>query len=396
MFNKEKKRSSLHNYALIAVFWLGLLTTACGEAPSPTPAPVSTPVPTQIKIMPIGQPTIAPGSAPVVTGLFDSIPTNRPVGNTPTPFPVQTTTAASANPPTTKIMPIGQPTMVIDSTPAALGVAEPVLKATGFDAANAKALLDELTQQIGARVYAQESERKAANWVENKFRSWGYTQVEQQQISPPQSGTTGPAAPVAPKTSQNVVAVRPANHADAPILIFGGHYDTVAGTVGASDNGSGTVLTLEISRVLFQKYPDYELRFVTFGGEEVGLFGSRYYSGQLTPAEKQRIKAFINLDALGVGDRFVAVGTPELVTLAVSTARFNGVRLEAFDLSTTPNSSDHASFIANGVKSVALLRWIDPLLHKAGDVSARIYPETLLLGGGTALLLTEQLVKAGA
>lgn len=396
MFDRIKKRLSLHNFALIAIFGLGLLTTACGETPSPTSAPVSTPAPTQVKIMPIGQPTIEAGSTPVVTGLFDSFPTNRPAGNTPTPFPAQPTSTAPASAPTTKIMPIGQPTMVIDSTPVALGVAEPALKATGFDAANAKALLDELTQQVGVRVYAQESERKAANWIENKFRSWGYTQVEQQKISPPQPAASGQTVPVAPKTSQNVVAIRPANHADAPILIFGGHYDTVAATVGASDNGSGTVLTLEVSRVLFQKYPDYELRFVTFGGEEVGLFGSRYYSGQLTPNEKQRIKAFINLDALGVGDRFVAVGTPELVTLAVNTARSNGVRLEPFDLSTTPNSSDHASFIANGVKSVALLRWIDPLLHKAGDVSARVYPETLLLGGGTALLLTEQLVKAGA
>jgi len=193
---------------------------------------------------------------------------------------------------------------------------------------------------------------------------------------------------------QNIIATRPGPKPEAPLLIFGGHYDTVAGTVGASDNSSGTVVTLELAKVLFKKFPDYELRFINFSGEEIGLLGSLYYAGKLTAEEKKRITAYINIDAVGVGDRFVAIGTGELVNQAVAVASQNGVRLEAFNLGGTGAGSDHEAFIRNGIKAFMLGRWIDPLLHNPGDIPERVYPQALLLAGGIAILTAQKLVGA--
>ncbi|NWJ95364.1 MAG: M28 family peptidase [Chloroflexi bacterium] len=190
----------------------------------------------------------------------------------------------------------------------------------------------------------------------------------------------------------NVITTRPGPKPTAPVLIFGGHYDSVANTVAASDNGSGTVITLELAKVLFKKFPEYELRFINFSGEEIGMVGSNYYASKLTAEEKKRITAFINVDSVGVGDRFVAIGNPELVKLSVGVANQNGIKLEAFDLSGTGASSDHEAFTKNGIKAVMLGRWIDPQLHRPGDTPDRVYPEALLLGGGTAILTVERLI----
>ena len=62
-----------------------------------------------------------------------------------------------------------------------------------------------------------------------------------------------------------------------------GHYDTVIGAPGANDDGSGTVLTLEIARVLAELPTEATLRFALWGSEEQGLIGSRYHVAQLRP-----------------------------------------------------------------------------------------------------------------
>jgi len=67
------------------------------------------------------------------------------------------------------------------------------------------------------------------------------------------------------------------------------------------------------------------------------------------------------------------------------------VRLEAFNLNGTGAGSDHWAFIDQGIKSVFLARWIDPLLHKPGDTPDRVYPQALLLAGGMAILVAQRL-----
>lgn len=74
------------------------------------------------------------------------------------------------------------------------------------------------------------------------------------------------------------------------------HYDSVPEAPGANDNASGTSTVLELARIMKNIPTDKEIRFITFGAEEIGLVGSRYYVSKLSGEEIKRSKANFNLD----------------------------------------------------------------------------------------------------
>lgn len=99
-------------------------------------------------------------------------------------------------------------------------------------------------------------------------------------------------------TSYNVIADRPASFPgrDDGVVMVTAHYDSVPGSPGANDDGSGTVLTLELARVLRHLPTHKALRFALWGSEEQGLLGSRHYVSQLTDADAARIAGVFQND----------------------------------------------------------------------------------------------------
>jgi len=90
------------------------------------------------------------------------------------------------------------------------------------------------------------------------------------------------------------------------VVIYLAHYDHLGmddeGEVfnGADDNASGSVALVEIAEafIMEKKRPRRSVGFLWVSGEEIGLFGSRYFADQpLVPLEN--IAAVINLDMLG-------------------------------------------------------------------------------------------------
>jgi carboxypeptidase Q len=66
------------------------------------------------------------------------------------------------------------------------------------------------------------------------------------------------------------------------VVMVGAHLDSwIAGT-GATDNGAGSVVALEVMRILnaLQVKPRRTIRIALWSGEEQGLFGSKGYAGQ--------------------------------------------------------------------------------------------------------------------
>jgi hypothetical protein len=66
------------------------------------------------------------------------------------------------------------------------------------------------------------------------------------------------------------------------IVMVGGHLDSwIAGT-GATDNGAGSVVALEVMRILtsLKVQPRRTIRIALWSGEEEGLFGSKGYANQ--------------------------------------------------------------------------------------------------------------------
>ncbi|MCP4313590.1 MAG: M20/M25/M40 family metallo-hydrolase [Bacteroidetes bacterium] len=90
------------------------------------------------------------------------------------------------------------------------------------------------------------------------------------------------------------------------VVIYVAHYDHVGtdgnGGVynGADDNASGTVALIEIAEAFMKekKRPARSVGILWVSAEEIGLFGSKYFSDHpLVP--KQKIAAVINLDMVG-------------------------------------------------------------------------------------------------
>jgi hypothetical protein len=66
------------------------------------------------------------------------------------------------------------------------------------------------------------------------------------------------------------------------VVMVGGHLDSWAAATGATDNGAGTVVAMEVMRILnaLQVKPRRTIRIGLWTGEEQGLFGSRLYVKQ--------------------------------------------------------------------------------------------------------------------
>jgi Zn-dependent M28 family amino/carboxypeptidase len=72
---------------------------------------------------------------------------------------------------------------------------------------------------------------------------------------------------------RNVVAL-PRGPVDAPLILVGAHYDSVADTPGADDNASGIAAMLAAARALARITAPPPVGFVAWNGEEDGLLGS--------------------------------------------------------------------------------------------------------------------------
>ena len=157
---------------------------------------------------------------------------------------------------------------------------------------------------------------------------------------------------------------------------------------------SGTAVVLELARVLKNKYPNYELRFIGFGGEEIGLIGSTEYVKGLNEAERKRIVAMVNIDMIAVGDTMQLEGSPELTKLAFGAASEVGVG----NVQGTPpefaGASDHAPFISAGIPALFLNRQTDPNYHRAGDTRDKVQARYLELTGQIVIKVIEKLATS--
>ncbi len=191
--------------------------------------------------------------------------------------------------------------------------------------------------------------------------------------------------------SRNVIATAPGAQCET---ISGGHYDSVPQAPGASDNATGTATVLEIAAILADRNEIGSNCFVLFGGEELGLLGSRHYVSALNQASKSRIKAMLNFDMVGVGDAaWWLVGTGSLQKRMDDLTDKLGIDTVNSDL--TGTTSDHASFLEAGIPALMFHRWQDPLLHTPQDVSSRVKPEYLEQAARMGVALLESIASEG-
>ncbi len=173
-------------------------------------------------------------------------------------------------------------------------------------------------------------------------------------------------------TSRNVMAVVSGKSPDLQneYIVIGAHYDHLgmggpgSGSRvpdeqgvhgGADDNASGVASLIELARWfnLPENRPSRSLLFVSFGAEEMGLLGSRYFVAH-TPVDRNSIKAMVNMDMIGrlkLDAPIVTVSGTGTFTVADSMIDTYSKSLP-FEVKKSPDGygpSDHAAFYGDGI-----------------------------------------------
>ncbi|MFJ7061346.1 M28 family peptidase [Streptomyces microflavus] len=99
------------------------------------------------------------------------------------------------------------------------------------------------------------------------------------------------------RTTRNVIAETRGGDA-ASTVALGAHLDSVKEGPSINDNGSGAAGLLDVALKLAkkEKQPRNKVRFAWWSAAESGLFGSAHYVESLTPAERQKIKLYLNFE----------------------------------------------------------------------------------------------------
>ncbi|MCB9841411.1 MAG: M20/M25/M40 family metallo-hydrolase [Phycisphaeraceae bacterium] len=164
----------------------------------------------------------------------------------------------------------------------------------------------------------------------------------------------------------NVIAEIPGTDLADEVVIISAHFDSWngPGSMGTTDNGTGSAVMLEAARILraVDARPRRTIRLVLWSGEEQGLLGSRAYVASLSEAERAKISVcFVDdggtnyqggLPAPDVMVPYLSAATAPINNLFYSETdgKYLNVNVHSSGNRIPPGgSSDHASFNAVGI-----------------------------------------------
>jgi len=224
--------------------------------------------------------------------------------------------------------------------------------------------------------------KTAAGWARQRLAEMGY-RMRAQRVA------------VGADNSLNIIAdKRGTAGGTRKVVIVTAHLDSInlaggplAPAPGADDNGSGTAGVLEMAAVFRNRQSAHDLRFILFGGEEQGLFGSKHYVQSLSPAQRARVAAVVNMDMIGSlnsASRSVLleganVSATVIDGLSEAASAYTQLLVES---SLNPFASDHVPFIHAGLPAVLTIEGAD-------STNANVHSETDVLGTITYDLLLE-------
>jgi hypothetical protein len=190
------------------------------------------------------------------------------------------------------------------------------------------------------------------------------------------------------RTGTNVVGY--IDRGAANTIVLGAHYDhlgygednnSMVRNVkeihnGADDNASGTAALLELARLLkSSKLAKNNYLFIAFSGEELGLFGSRYFVENPT-IDLSKVNYMINMDMIGrLNDSSKTITVGGFGTSPAWGSAFNGGKKSKlvkgslafrFDSSGT-GPSDHTSFYRKDIPVLFYFTGLHTDYHKPSD-----------------------------
>ena len=237
--------------------------------------------------------------------------------------------------------------------PEAASPAEETAQEAAAPGAIAAVYLEELAA-AGQRTTGTEAETAGAEWVAGTLEELGYT-ITREPFEYEVEGTKF--------SSENIIAVK--EGASAETVILGAHYDSVDVGSGVDDNGSGVAVVMEAANVLKDTETPQTIKFIFFGAEEAGLWGSAYHVAQMTAEDLENTVAMLNYDSLAAGDIAYVYGggagenDGKFRDRILAIAEANGIELitqpgdnPEYPAGTTGDWSDHAAFKDAGIPYV--------------------------------------------
>ncbi len=187
--------------------------------------------------------------------------------------------------------------------------------------------------------------------------------------------------------SGNVVAILKGNDPELSdeFIIIGAHHDhlgnggegsssrrpdTTAIHYGADDNASGVSAVLELAQKFTRLKPERSIIFTTFGAEEKGILGSRYFT-EHPPVPFEKIMIMINMDMIGrmkpdSSLQIGGVGTSARLSEILNKLNENyHFKLQLTNAGYGP--SDHAAFYAKDKPVLFFTTGIHMDYHTPGD-----------------------------
>ncbi len=225
-------------------------------------------------------------------------------------------------------------------------------------------------QNYGTRYSSTDSYDTAAAWVRDTIEGYGID-AELQYFS------------MGSYDCENVVAEKPGLTYPDKIYIICGHLDCTSpspysNAPGADDNASGSAAVVEAARVMSAYNFKYTIRFLCFGGEEQGLYGSAYYASQASSAGDD-ILGVVNLDMILYGppgeDVFWVPYNSQSTGLGLALDAICDTYVPALNVLPEYNpgltASDHASFWNEGYTAVLGIEhevYSNPYYHQTSDI----------------------------
>lgn len=172
------------------------------------------------------------------------------------------------------------------------GPLDPLTSVQQEGAARLRADVTVLAERIGPRCLGQSPDKlaAAAKWIGDELSNAGYA-VDRQSYD------------VKGKPCINLAAERRGSSLPDEIVVLGAHYDSVCGSPGANDNGSGVAAALAMARLFSDRTTDRTLRFVFFTNEESPYCLSKsmgsYQYAQRCREQGEKIVAMVALDEIG-------------------------------------------------------------------------------------------------
>ena len=109
--------------------------------------------------------------------------------------------------------------------------------------------------------------------------------------------------------SQNVIGIKKSSNEINKYVILGAHYDNAyringeqTNSNGVFDNASGLLCLITIMNELNAIDLPYNIIYIFYGAEEVGLYGSKNFVSSLSSIEKKNILFLLNFDSIGIGE----------------------------------------------------------------------------------------------